>query len=112
MMTTDATTAAETITERVRARYARAAHQAQTGTRSCCSSDCCSPTAADPVTNNLYDADQTVGLPEDAVLASLFCGNPTARIDLEPWEVSLAFRLVGGIALLLRAPPVGLHGLV
>jgi hypothetical protein len=96
-MTTDATTAAETITERVRARYARAAHQAQTGVRSCCSSDCCSSTTDDPVTDNLYDAEQTAGLPEEAVLASLGCGNPTALIDLQPGETVLDLGSGGGI---------------
>ena len=88
-MTTDATTAAATITERVRARYARAAHQAQTGGRSCCSADCCSSTADDLVTDHLYDAEQTAELPEEAVLASLGCGNPTALIDLKPGETVL-----------------------
>src|SRR5919108_5412809 len=97
MMTTDATTAAETITERVRARYARAAHQAQTGVRSCCSSDCCSSIADDPVTANLYDVEQTAGLPEAAVLASLGCGNPTALIDLQPGETVLDLGSGGGI---------------
>src|SRR5438128_9946125 len=84
MMTTDATTAAESITERVRARYARAAHQAQTGARSCCSSDCCASTADDPVTANLCDAEQTAALPEEAVRASLGGGAPTALVDLPP----------------------------
>jgi arsenite methyltransferase len=111
-MTTNATTAAETITERVRARYARAAHQAQTGTRSCCSSDCCSSTADDAVTDNLYDAEQTVGLPEAAVLASLGCGNPTALIDLKPGETVLDLGSGGGIDVLLSARRVGPTGFV
>jgi arsenite methyltransferase len=112
MMTTNATTAAETITERVRARYARAAHQAQTGARSCCSSDCCSSTADDAVTDNLYDAEQTVGLPEEAVLASLGCGNPTALIDLKPGETVLDLGSGGGIDVLLSARRVGPTGFV
>ena len=112
MMTTDATTAAETITERVRARYARAAHQAQTGARSCCSSDCCSSTTDDPVTANLYDAEQTAGLPEEAVLASLGCGNPTALIDLQPGETVLDLGSGGGIDVRLSARRVGLTGFV
>src|SRR5436305_338919 len=112
MMTTDATTAAETITKRVRAGYARAAHQAQTGARSCCSSDCCSSTADDPVTDNLYDAEQTAGLPEAAVLASLGCGNPTALIDLQPGETVLDLGSGGGIDVLLSARRVGPTGFV
>jgi len=111
-MTTDATTAAETITERVRARYARAAHQAQTGARSCCSTDCCSSTTDDPVTDNLYDAEQTAGLPEEAVLASLGCGNPTALIDLRPGETVLDLGSGGGIDVLLSARRVGPTGFV
>jgi ubiquinone/menaquinone biosynthesis C-methylase UbiE len=106
-MTTNATTAAETITERVHARYAHAAHQAQTGARSCCSS-----TADDPVTDNLYDAEQTAGLPEEAVLASLGCGNPTALIDLHPGETVLDLGSGGGIDVLLSARRVGPTGFV
>jgi arsenite methyltransferase len=111
-MTTDATTAAETITERVRARYARAAHQAQTGARSCCSSDCCASTADDAVTDNLYDAEQTAGLPEEVLLASLGCGNPTALIDLKPGETVLDLGSGGGIDVLLSARRVGPTGFV
>src|SRR5437763_12068894 len=111
-MTTDATTAAETITERVRARYARAAHQAQTGGRSCCAADCCASTADDPVTANLYAAEQTAGLPEEAVLASLGCGNPTALIDLKPGETVLDLGSGGGIDVLLSARRVGPSGFV
>ena len=82
----------ETITEQVRDRYARAARSVQAGSgAACCSGDCCSSDRSDdPVTGNLYDAAQTEGLPEDAVLASLGCGNPTdasstSRCRPIPW---------------------------
>jgi SAM-dependent methyltransferase len=107
MTTRDTTIAAETITERVRERYATAAAQAQAGTRSCCSSDSCSD---DPVTSNLYDTAQTEGLPEEAVLASLGCGNPTALIDLHEGETVLDLGSGGGIDVLLSAKRVGPTG--
>jgi len=104
-------TAAETITERVRERYAGAALQAQAGERSCCSTDCCSATE-DPVTGNLYNATQTEGLPEEAVLASLGCGNPTALIDLREGQTVLDLGSGGGIDVLLSAKRVGPSGFV
>ena len=78
----------------------------------CCSSDCCASTGDDPVTANLYDAEQTAGLPEEAVLASLGCGNPTALIDLQPGETVLDLGSGGGIDVLLSARRVGPTGFV
>ena len=50
-----------------------------------CGTSCCSsvPGAVDPITVNLYDRKQTEGLPAEAVLASLGCGNPTALAQAE-----------------------------
>jgi len=111
--TTTGASAAETITEQVRARYARAARSVQTGDGACCSSDCCSDGETDdPVTGNLYDATQTEGLPEDAVLASLGCGNPTALIELREGQTVLDLGAGGGIDVLLSAKRVGLTGFV
>jgi len=74
-MTQDTTiVAADTITERVRERYAQAAQRVQAGGGGCCSS----VSADNLITHGLYDAAETEGLPEEAVLASLGCGNPTA----------------------------------
>src|SRR5579875_3600595 len=106
MTTHDTTNADEDIAERVRERYASAALQAQAGKRPCCSGDCCS-SAADPVTGHLYDAAQTADLPEEAVLASLGCGNPTALIDLRAGETVLDLESGGGIDVLLSARRVG-----
>ncbi len=112
--TTTGTIAPKTITEQVRDRYARAARSVQAGGGSaCCSGDCCSADGADdPVTSNLYDATQTEGLPEDAVLASLGCGNPTALIDLREGQTVLDLGSGGGIDVLLSARRVGPTGFV
>jgi len=106
--TTTQTIAPEPITEHVRERYASAAQRVQAGA-SCCASDCCSD---DPVTGNLYDATQTDGLPENAVLASLGCGNPTALIDLREGQTVLDLGSGGGIDVLLSARRVGPTGFV
>ncbi len=112
--TTTGISAAETIMERVRERYARAAQSVQAGRGSaCCSGDCCSDGETDdPVTSNLYDATQTEGLPEDAVLASLGCGNPTALIDLRAGQTVLDLGSGGGIDVLLSARRLGPTGFV
>jgi len=64
----------------------------------------------DPVTANLYDAQQTSGLPAEAVLASLGCGNPTALAELHPGEIVLDLGSGGGIDVLLSARRVGPTG--
>jgi SAM-dependent methyltransferase len=101
-----------TVTERVRERYASAATAAQRGSRStdapCCDSACC----GDSITDNLYTTDETEGLPEEAVLASLGCGNPTALINLREGETVLDLGSGGGIDVLLSARRVGPSGFV
>jgi SAM-dependent methyltransferase len=62
------------------------------------------------VTDNLYDATEVEGLPEEAVLASLGCGNPTALIDLREGETVLDLGSGGGIDVLLSAKRVGPSG--
>jgi SAM-dependent methyltransferase len=98
------------IKEIVQARYGEAARQAQAGQPANCgcgTSSCCGP---DPITSNLYDADQTSVLPAEAVLASLGCGNPTALAELKPGEVVLDLGSGGGIDVLLSARRVGPTG--
>jgi arsenite methyltransferase len=77
-----------------------------------CGPSCCSPAAGavDPVTVNLYDQRQTEGLPVEAVLASLGCGNPTALAQLNPGEVVLDLGSGGGIDVFLSAKRVGPTG--
>ena len=106
-MTQDtATVAANTITERVRERYAQAAQRVQAGGGGCCARR----GADDPMTRDLYDAAETEGLPEEAVLASLGCGNPTALADLHEGETVLDLGSGGGIDVLLSARRVGPTG--
>lgn len=105
------TSSLESTTEHVRERYARAARAVQSGS-DCCSSDCCSPLGDDAVTRDLYESGQTELLPEEAVLASLGCGNPTALIDLREGETVLDLGSGGGIDVLLSAKRVGAGGFV
>src|SRR6266705_897245 len=96
------------IKETVKEKYADAAIKVLGGEKgSCGPSGAC---GCDPVTDNLYDASQTSGLPEGAVLASLGCGNPTALADLHDGESVLDLGSGGGIDVLLSAKRVGATG--
>jgi ubiquinone/menaquinone biosynthesis C-methylase UbiE len=106
---------AASVKETVRQRYGEAATRVLTGgTTSCCDSSCCGAAPStgqrDPITANLYDADQTACLPEDAVIASLGCGNPTALAELHEGETVLDLGSGGGIDVLLSARRVGPTG--
>jgi arsenite methyltransferase len=119
--TQDAPTTADltALRETVQARYGEAARKVsdgQTGA-SCCgpaseSSGCCGATSEswDPITANLYDDGQAAGIPMEALLASLGCGNPTALADLSEGEVVLDLGSGGGIDVLLSAKRVGPTG--
>jgi arsenite methyltransferase len=97
------------IKDVVREKYAEAARRVQTGKSSCCgTSDAASE--CDPITSNLYAAEQIAGLPEEAVSASLGCGNPTALARLQPGETVLDLGSGGGIDVLLSARRVGATG--
>ncbi len=100
------------IKEVVKEKYGKAALRVTEGKTSCgCRSSCCSvPGAVDPITVNLYDRKQTEGLPAEAVLAALGCGNPTALAALNPGEVVLDLGSGGGIDVLLSARRVGPSG--
>jgi arsenite methyltransferase len=105
--------AAQDIVERVRERYAAAAEQVRAGGGGCGTS-CCGAGSLqqDAVTGDLYAAEQIASLPEEAVLASLGCGNPTALIDLRAGETVLDLGSGGGIDVLLSARRVGPTGFV
>src|SRR5438874_2606999 len=80
---------------------------------SCCgSSGCCGTTTEswDPITSNLYNEGQTSGIPAEALLASLGCGNPTALAELNEGETVLDLGSGGGIDVLLSAKRVGPSG--
>ena len=100
----------EDIRQVVREKYGQAAQRVTQGAASsCCGADAsgCGP---DPITSNLYDALQTGSLPEEAVLASLGCGNPTALAELKAGEIVLDLGSGGGIDVLLSAKRVGPTG--
>jgi SAM-dependent methyltransferase len=79
-------------------------------------SSCCGTAPAlcrkDPITSNLYGANELVELPTEAVAASLGCGNPTALAQLNPSETVLDLGSGGGIDVLLSAKRVGPTGKV
>jgi arsenite methyltransferase len=97
------------ITEIVRDKYAKAALKVTSGEGGCCGT-ASSRAGCDPVTGNLYATEETTALPEEAVRASLGCGNPTALAQLRPGEIVLDLGSGGGIDVLLSAQRVGPTG--
>jgi arsenite methyltransferase len=119
------------LRDQVRARYAEAAQAVlnprpgvspscgqASGSESCCGpaesgSSCCG-TGSEALDTafgvTLYGDGETDGLPEDAVLASLGCGNPLAVADLHAGERVLDLGSGGGIDVLLSARRVGPTG--
>ena len=92
----------------VQEKYGAAARSVrESDTTACCNSglNCC-----DPITTDLYGDVEKAVLPENAVRASLGCGNPTALIDLKSGEVVLDLGSGGGIDVLLSAKRVGPTG--
>jgi arsenite methyltransferase len=100
----------ETVRETVRERYGRAALRVSTGEGNGCCGAGGSCGCGDPITSGLYDAAQTPGLPAEAVLASLGCGNPTALAELGEGQTVLDLGSGGGIDVLLSARRVGPSG--
>jgi len=111
------------LREEVRSRYADAARavlEPKAGvTASCCGNSaadsCCGAGSAEAVggfSEHLYREGETDGLPEEAVLASLGCGNPIAVADLHEGERVLDLGSGGGIDVLLSARRVGPSGFV
>ena len=98
------------VKEQVREKYGQAALRVKTGGSSCCGSAPSSTGCVDPITSNLYDSGQTGAIPEEAVMASLGCGNPTALAKLNLGETVLDLGSGGGIDVLLSARRVGPTG--
>ena len=98
------------VREVVKEKYGQAALRVKNAGSGCCGATAASGLGCDPITSNLYDAAQTGQLPEEAVLASLGCGNPTALAQLNPGEVVLDLGSGGGIDVLLSAKRVGPTG--
>ena len=97
------------VRDAVREKYGQAALRARAKGASCCggsaTDDSCSP-----ITSNLYDASEAGTVPQEAMLASLGCGNPTALAQLKPGETVLDLGSGGGIDVLLSARRVAPTG--
>ena len=93
----------------VKEKYGEAALRVKSGGSSCCGATA-SNSCADPITSNLYNSAQTGQIPEEALLASLGCGNPTALAKLNAGETVLDLGSGGGIDVLLSAKRVGPTG--
>jgi len=102
----------ENIKEVVKEKYAQAAVRAASGKSSCCGTSPASIDGCDPITSNLYGDNETSAIPEEALRASLGCGNPTALAKLQPGETVLDLGSGGGIDVLLSAKRVGPTGKV
>jgi len=110
------------LREQVRARYAQAATAVRGGAASeqvraveseCCSTTCCTPANVEGdgwSGAGLYERGVTDGLPDEAVAASLGCGNPLMVADLREGERVLDLGSGGGIDVLLSAQRVGPTG--
>jgi len=98
------------IKEVVKEKYGQAALRIKTGGSICCGATAPSGFGCDPITSNLYDSSQAGQIPEEAILASLGCGNPTALAKLSPGEVVLDLGSGGGVDVLLSAKRVGPAG--
>lgn len=98
------------VKEKVREKYGEAALRVKTGGSSCCGTAPSSLGCVDPITSNLYSSGQTSAIPEEAVRASLGCGNPTALAKLNTGETVLDLGSGGGIDVLLSAKRVGPAG--
>src|SRR5215471_19182010 len=110
------------LREAVRSRYAQAARavmEPEAGASAgCCGGPAESRGGPGPVAEEpgncfggpLYGEGETDGLPGEAVLASLGCGNPLAVADLREGERVLDLGSGGGIDVLLSARRVGPSG--
>jgi arsenite methyltransferase len=114
-MMTSGAPATTDIKSTVKEKYGQIAQRVADGetAASCCgSSGCCGTTtdAWDPITSDLYDDGQKSGVPAEALLASLGCGNPTALAQLKEGDTVLDLGSGGGIDVLLSAKRVGPTG--
>ena len=94
----------------VREKYEEAALRVQSGGPGSCCSASVSEASCDPITSNIYTAEQESELPDMALKASLGCGNPTALAELKAGETVLDLGSGGGIDVLLSARRVGPTG--
>ncbi len=104
----------EDVRQIVREKYGAAALTVLQGQGAACcggsvggGDSCC---GGDVITGGLYDKTEAASIPEDALLASLGCGNPTALATLQAGETVLDLGSGGGIDVLLSAKRVGPTG--
>ncbi len=100
-------TTGQEIKEEVRKRYGEAAKKAQASENACCGDDSIEESA---ISSTLYATDELQHLPQEAVVASLGCGNPVAVAALSEGETVLDLGSGGGIDVLLSARRVGPQG--
>lgn len=99
------------VRELVKERYGQAARRVTSGGKNaCCGASAALESCCDPITSNLYDESQAGQIPDEALKASLGCGNPTALTRLNPGETVLDLGSGGGIDVLLSARRVGPTG--
>ena len=101
--------AEESIKDIVKEKYGKAALRVTAASGTSCCGSASSRGECDPITSNLY-GQETAGLPQEAIAASLGCGNPTALAELQAGEVVLDLGSGGGIDVLLSAKRVGPSG--
>jgi SAM-dependent methyltransferase len=95
------------IKEAVRKRYGEIARSVRIPGSSCCYDG---EVGSCEISANLYAENETGAVPEEAMLASLGCGNPTALAELKEGETVLDLGSGGGIDVLLSARRVGPSG--
>jgi len=107
----------EDLRNGVRAKYAaiasevkdRSTNEGNKTRASCCQPSSCGA-SENPITSGLYSDDELADVPDDAALASLGCGNPTALAALQPGDVVLDLGSGGGIDVILSARRVAPGG--
>lgn len=100
------------IKDVVKEKYGEAALRVLSGSSSCCGTSSPCGAESDPITSHLYNEAQAIQIPEEALKASLGCGNPTALAVLNQGDIVLDLGSGGGIDVLLSARRVGPAGKV
>ncbi len=98
------------LTDTIREKYGEAARRVRGGASAGCGCGSSADAGCDPITSNLYGADEEAAVPDSALKASLGCGNPTALAQLHPGETVLDLGSGGGIDVILSARRVGPSG--
>jgi arsenite methyltransferase len=99
------------LKEIVKEKYGEAARRVVNGgSNGCCGGSALLDGSCDPITSNLYAQSEASQIPEEALRASLGCGNPTALAKLSPGDAVLDLGSGGGIDVLLSARRVGPAG--